>query len=470
MQSKIAARKEIRRESVTAVQSALQNEGRKENSSRNRSKVGACVSLALDTEAANQAPDESQYGSVCADESHTEEVPAEDIDFERGFVADNSSLGDQMMGDILEILALTQADKELFQEELHRSERLYFEHFIKNQNSRTTHNVSPDSTALQAMLRGGAASTEVNLLEQALETERREKAALQDELKHHKVEFARLKADMVSGDNNAQRQVLALKQQVKRLTARVTQNLTTPPESTEAATSKSPKTQQRERALSIIAQPKANSRRSQSAKWQKLATQEVLEASCPPETYPIPARVRGLSSEVESLQGKVKALNDQLLVTKAENEKLRRENDKHQRDGHQQLHEAREKIRRQEPQLTGAMRRINWLVEEKTKLEKEARESGCYAERLEKKLIEKDDEVQKLRKKLQTVTSKGVKASKGGFSYWQNMASLTQQEASENADVTRMQVAKLANFSPGKQAHDCMPFGASAAVPAAETA
>lgn len=353
-------------------------------------------------------------------------------------------IGDQVLGDVLELLALTQADRELFQEELQRSERQYFEAFMHS--TATVDNAAGEtsSPSLRQLL-GGNELVATDAMEQALHSEQIQRRALKEELERKDDELTRVKADAVARDNASQRQVLALKQQVKRLTARIARDQETASTTADLCMvqNKAPAAQtQKERAEQIIAEPKPRAGNKASRPlWQNLATQEVLEASRPPEDFPIPARHRGLITEVEALQSRVKELQASLNAVQGENDKLRRINDGHQRHGHRQLQEAREQIRQQEPQLNGAMRRINWLVEQKKVLETEASASVLYTQKLEKKLIEKDDEVQRLKKKLQNPNN--LKAKKGGFSYWREVASPAASPEQPRELTCQQQMTKL---------------------------
>jgi len=352
-------------------------------------------------------------------------------------------IGEHVMGDVLELLAVTQADRELFQEELQRSERQNFEAFM--QQSAAVDTARDDSLASLKVMLGGNDGLVTATMEKSLQTETAQRVALQKKIESKDGELAKVKADAVARDNSSQRQVLALKQQVKRLTSRVTrsQDVASVTEALEADAPAAPT--QRERAEEIMAQPKPR-RKTNQPLWQSLATQEVLEASRPPEDFPIPGRHRGLVSEVDALQSKVKELEASMGAMRRENDKLRKVNDGHQRDGHQQLQEARDKLRQQEPQLTGAMRRVQWLVEQKKELETNAAASVFYTQKLEAKLIEKDEEVQRMRKKLQNPNN--LKAKKGGFSYWRDVTSPAPSPEQPRDVLQPRQAAKLAEFSP----------------------
>jgi len=273
--------------------------------------------------------------------------------------------------------------------------------------------------------------------EQALQAEKRLRSSLEIELESMKTEMKETRDEASLRSTDSTRQILALKSQIKRLSLRAAAPVAPAVEEDqdqdqdrEIKEEVEARREQRERANAILSSgARQKSSRMKRPMWEKLATEEVLEASCPPESFPVPTRPRGLVTEVERLETRLKEAENKLKKANFESGELRREKLILEKEGTQSLMEARERLKQHEPQLMGAMRRINWLVGEKAKLEEKAEGAEEYSRRLEKKLIEKEGEVQRLKKASKAPV---VKAVQGGFSYWGGMASPSEFKSEED--------------------------------------
>lgn len=135
--------------------------------------------------------------------------------------------------------------------------------------------------------------------------------------------------------------------------------------------------------------------------WDHLATPEVLAESRPPADFALPkqseqfsqARFDKLKAEIDEQNREIKQLHAREETLSAENHQLRTLKNK-------EFKTLQQEHSRQKTQLSGAVRRIHWLLYEKEKVEEELKSTKLYRDTLEKKVLSQNDEVLRLKRLL----------------------------------------------------------------------
>ncbi|CEO95098.1 hypothetical protein PBRA_009630 [Plasmodiophora brassicae] len=129
--------------------------------------------------------------------------------------------------------------------------------------------------------------------------------------------------------------------------------------------------------------------------WQRLATPEVVAASEPPPRFPVPLPVPFTAAQFRSMQLSVKQLTGERDQLRDRVLDLQNRLEDAQKAASEQTKQFDEERAKTNTHLTGAVRRIQYLLTEQEKSQADARSTAEYVARLEKSLLRQHDELQK---------------------------------------------------------------------------
>eukprot|EP01112_Ceratiomyxa_fruticulosa_P015498 TRINITY_DN4555_c0_g2_i1.p1 TRINITY_DN4555_c0_g2~~TRINITY_DN4555_c0_g2_i1.p1 ORF type:complete len:798 (-),score=264.64 TRINITY_DN4555_c0_g2_i1:118-2511(-) len=137
--------------------------------------------------------------------------------------------------------------------------------------------------------------------------------------------------------------------------------------------------------------------------WEKLATPEVLAASQPPRSFPVQMGASEYSRSTNASSLELEKTTNQLRKSQSEVKQLTARIVRLEEDNRDLLdrsratiQEARASESRQEVQLAGAVRRIQWLLEQQKKLTENLKGKDEYIAKVESKLLEQSKQLKKV--------------------------------------------------------------------------
>ena len=105
-----------------------------------------------------------------------------------------------------------------------------------------------------------------------------------------------------------------------------------------------------------------------SPQWQKLATESLIEASEPPVAFPTPKPLPFTASTFQRVTLELKKVQKERDDLQQKCERLQNQNDQLVLESHKKQHSQKRENEKMHQHLTGAVRRIQWLLQERQKV------------------------------------------------------------------------------------------------------